>query len=150
MRYGLLITLLSLSVGVQAQLLINDGYVRGMPPGQSVTAAFMQLHNVGAEAVKIESLSSGSAEKVEVHQSLQEGDRVSMQQVSELTIEAGAVFELKPNGYHLMLIGLRKTLIEDDWVELEFSFVGGGQQKVSLPVRSVLNEHVNHEHHHHH
>ena len=148
MKKLIVVALLCLSQYATAQLSIEEGYVRGLPPGQPVTAAFMQLVNNGSQAVTIKDIHSDQAEKVEIHQSLQQGDRVRMQRVPSLSLAPGETIKLEPNGYHLMLIDLRSPLKEGGQVSLRLLYSDESVQSIKLPVRSVLNE-DNHHHHHH-
>jgi len=148
MRKLAAVILLGLSQYTSAQLSVQEGFVRGLPPGLPVTAAFMQLENSGSKTVTIKSIRSDQAEKVEIHQSLQQGDRVRMQRVPSLSLAPGETVKLEPNGYHLMLIDLRSPLKEGDQVLLQVFYGDESSQSFELPVRSVLNENIHHHHHH--
>lgn len=143
------VILLGLSQFASAQLSIQGAYVRGLPPGQPVTAAFMQLINSGSKTVTIKEIRSDRAKKVEIHQSLQQGDRIRMQRVPNLSLAPGERIKLEPNGYHLMLMGLRTPLKEGDQVLLQVFYGDESSQSFELPVRSVLNENIHHHHNHH-
>jgi copper(I)-binding protein len=134
---------------VSAELLVSDAYVRALPPGQAVTAAYMTLHNDAAKAIEIVAIRSQAAESVEVHQTVKKTERVSMLQLSSLTVAAGQKLYLKPGGVHLMLIGLKNDLQDGQQLNLELQLQDGRWQTLVLPVRSVLNEHSIHHHQHH-
>jgi copper(I)-binding protein len=132
--------LLLAPVLARAELLVEEGYVRGLPPGQKVTAAFMTLTNSGTEDLVLTSGSSAVAEKVEFHQHSHVDGMMRMRQVPELLVPAGGELPLKPGGLHLMLIGLQQVLQEGDTVVLELCAADGGCKAIELPVISVLNE----------
>ena len=119
---------------------ITDGYVRGMPPGQSTTAAFMELVNNGEQAVVIVGGSSPVANKVEIHEHRHEQGMMRMRKVERLALQPGQQIKLQPGAYHLMMFGLKKNLAEGDMVELTLQMEAGGEHTVTLPVYSVLNE----------
>mgnify|MGYP001953844396 CR=1 FL=1 len=129
-----------LSVSVKAQLAVEDGFVRGMPPGQPTTAAFFTLHNDGSEKVTIVEVVSDSAKVAEIHRHLHKNGMMSMQKVERLEIPAKTRFEFSTGGHHLILIGLHKALREGDKVTVEFVTDSGRTVAATLPVRSVLNE----------
>ena len=123
-----------------AQLMVVDGYVRGLPPGQSVTAAFMTLRNPANREHVVTRASTSVAEKVEFHQHSHEGGMMRMRQVPALHIPAGGELHLAPGHLHLMLIGLRQVLGEGDTVAIELCSENSDCQSIELAVVSVLNE----------
>ncbi|HQV56683.1 MAG TPA: copper chaperone PCu(A)C [Ilumatobacteraceae bacterium] len=58
-----------------------------------------------------------------------------MRKIDSLDIPAGTAVELKPGGYHVMLIGLVKPLVAGSNVELTLTFEKAGDVKVTVPVR---------------
>ena len=135
--------------GAMAELQVSGAYVRGLPPGQSVTAAFMQLRNTGPDKVLITAGATSAAERVELHAHRHNGDLMRMERLDSICIAAGERFDFSPGGYHLMLVNLRKPLRDGDKIELQLY---SGEQLLTelvLPVRSVLNEHK-HNHHNNH
>ncbi len=129
-----------MSGGAQAELLVKDGYVRGLPPGQQVTAAFMRLENPGTEDLVLTSGRSAVAAKVEFHQHSHADGMMRMRQVPTLTVPAGGELALAPGGLHLMLIGLQQVLQEGDTVTIELCAAADKCTATELPVISVLNE----------
>lgn len=129
-----------------AELLITDGYVRGLPPGQPNTAAFMRLVNRGEQALTINHAESAVAELAEFHGHQQKDDMLRMQRLDGITIAAGAEFVLQPGERHLMLMNLLRPLREGDQVAITLRTTQGETVTALLPVRSVLNEHRHHAH----
>lgn len=126
---------------VQAEITVADGYVRGLPPGQPTTAAFMRLINSGDSAVTIARVLTDSAETAEFHAHQHRDGLMRMTPVEHITIPAGGEFVLAPGDHHLMLIDLLKPLREGDQVTITLQSVQGEAVRAVLPVRSVLNEH---------
>lgn len=124
----------------QAQLSLVEGYVRGLPPGQSVTAAFMTLRNSGDEELVLTSASTPVADKVEFHQHSHEDGMMRMRQIPALRVPAGAELQLAPGHLHMMLIGLQQVLVEGDTVVIELCTESSDCQSIELAVVSVLNE----------
>lgn len=58
-----------------------------------------------------------------------------MREIDELALPAGEAVELKPGGYHIMLLGLAEPLETGDEIELTLSFENAGEQTVTVPVR---------------
>ncbi|ARN76302.1 hypothetical protein BST96_05040 [Oceanicoccus sagamiensis] len=139
-RHLLALILLSFSCSALAELTIKDGYVRGLPPGQPNTAAFMRLVNSGDQDVVITAADSNGAELAEVHSHKHQNGMMSMEKVDQVTVPAKGEFVLAPGKYHLMLIRLTKPLREGDEVEVRLLNGDVELTRATLPVRSVLNE----------
>ena len=138
-------TLLILFIGLwsmpaSAALLIEEGYVRGLPPGQQVTAAFMRLVNSGDKPVTVVAAKTGAAERAEIHAHRHHNGMMSMQQVDRIQVPANGEFLLAPGAHHLMLINLLAPLKDGDNVQLELVLDNGQSVTQQLPVRSVLKE----------
>lgn len=140
-RVVALVGLLSIAPWLAAELQVDDGYVRGLPPGQVVTAAFMTLRNDAEQAVSIVSASSDSAEQTEIHAHVHNNGMMRMEKVDSITVPAKGRFVLAPGEHHLMLINLSKPLKQGGQVSITLSLGDGSMQTVQLPVISVLNEH---------
>jgi copper(I)-binding protein len=67
-----------------------------------------------------------------------EGDVMRMRAISGLDLPAGQTVELKPGGYHVMLMDLKTALRKDSSVPLTLVFRDAkgveSSQEVSLPV----------------
>ena len=143
---GLIVSILAvlLSAMSSAELRIEEGFVRGLPPGQQTTAGFMKLVNDGDSDVTIVGASTDSAERAEIHAHIHRNGMMSMQRVVSIVVPAQSEFVLEPGEHHLMLINLYKPLSESDTVFVELLSAAGHKVNATLPVRSVLNEHKHH------
>jgi copper(I)-binding protein len=119
---------------------IKDAWVRTSVPGQKATGVFMKI--TAKEAVKLVGLSSPAAALVELHEMKMEGDVMKMRAVAGgLDLPAGKTVELKPGGYHIMLMDLNAPLAKDSSVALTLMFkdAKGVASSVALrvPVAAV-------------
>lgn len=119
---------------------VTDAYIRGLPPGQSVTAAFMTLNNSTERACRLVGASSAIASSAEIHAHSHHNGVMSMRPVDAVNIPAGEAISLEPGGYHLMLFGLQNSLKEGDEHSITLFFEGCPELTVVAPVRSVLRE----------
>lgn len=122
--------------GVYAQSVeVRDAWVRTSVPGQKATGAFMKIS--AKASVKLIAVSSPAAGVAEVHEMKMEGEVMKMRAVAGgLDIPAGKTVELKPGGYHLMLMDLKAALIKDSTLPLTLVFrdAKGVESKVELKV----------------
>jgi copper(I)-binding protein len=123
-----------------AHIEVSDAYVRGLPPGQPNTAAFMAVLNDTTDDITLVRVNSPAAEVVEMHRHSHVNGVMQMRQVKAIDIESGEQFMFSPGGYHIMLIGLRRPLSHGENVELELVFSSGAKVMLTTIVRSVLKE----------
>ena len=123
---------LASATAVHAQVTVKDPWVRGTVASQKATGAFMQLTTT--EAVRLVEARSGAAKIVEIHEMRMEGDRMMMQAVPGLDLVPGKTLELKPGGYHVMLIDVVKPLNAGDKVPLTLVLEGKDKKRIQVDV----------------
>jgi copper(I)-binding protein len=98
-------------------------------------AAYMVIANGGSADDAIIGIESTVANATELHESMMNGDIVTMKPVARLDITAGASVELKPGSYHIMFIGLKQPLQVGAKITLTLKFEKAGPMKVEAEVR---------------
>ena len=91
-----------------AAVKVEGAWARASVPGQKGTGAFMKL--TAKDGAKLVGASSPAAGVTEVHEMKMEGDVMKMRAVPALELPAGKPVELKPGGYHVMLLDLKAPL----------------------------------------
>ncbi len=112
---------------------ITDAWVRLSVPGQKATGGFMKI--TAKDGARLVGVTSPMAGVAEVHEMKMEGDVMKMRAVSGgLDLPAGRTVELKPGGYHLMLMDLKAPLAKGSTVVLSLVFkdAKGAQKTVEL------------------
>lgn len=137
MKFKALAALLAVVCGTAyAQTVdIKDAWVRTSVPGQKATGAFMKIN--AREGAKLIAVSSPVAGVTEVHEMKMDGDVMKMRAVKGgLDLPAGKTLELKPGGYHVMLMDLKAALPKDSTIPLTLVFkdAKGVESKVELKV----------------
>jgi hypothetical protein len=126
--------LLCLATGAVAQVQAKDPWVRATAPQQRTTGAFMRLESaLGARIVDVRSPLAG---RVELHETRIEQGVAKMRRVQSLDIPAGGSAELKPGGYHVMLMDLKRELKEGDTVPIELVVEERGGRRQVVEVRA--------------
>ena len=113
---------------------VKDAWVRASVQGQMATGAFMKLKSKdGAQLVSVSTPVAGIAE---VHEMRMDADVMKMRAVPALNLPAGKTVELKPGGYHVMLMDLKTTLKKDSTVPMTLLFkdAAGKESRVQLQV----------------
>lgn len=120
-----------------AQVDVSNAWVRGTVPTQTASGAFMVLH--AHENAKLVGVSSPVA-AAELHEMKMEGNVMRMRQVQSLDLPKMQNVELKPGGYHVMLMDLKGQLKKGDTVPITLKIEQGGkviEQKVNAEVRDM-------------
>ncbi|MBO9689575.1 copper chaperone PCu(A)C [Roseateles chitosanitabidus] len=119
----------------QAQVVVTGQWVRATVAQQKATGAFMQIKS--PTAVKLVSVSTPVAEVAEVHEMAMDGSVMRMRPVSALDIPAGQTVELKPGGYHVMLMKLKAPIADGETVPLTLVFEGADKMRMSVQVQAA-------------
>ncbi len=114
----LLILMICLSVVAQAlaqtstvtSISIEHPWARATPAGARTGAAYVTLVNHGATADRLIRASTPVAEKVQVHQEIDDNGVMKMRELPVVDIGPGAALTFKPGGTHMMIIGLKQPL----------------------------------------
>ena len=127
------------AAAVSAQTSVKDGWVRSTVEPQKATGAFMQI--TSPQGGKLVGAQSPVAGVTEVHEMAMEGNVMKMRAVSALELPAGKAVELKPGGYHVMLMDLKQALKAGETVPLTLTVEGkdGKRESVELklPVKAA-------------
>ena len=62
---------------------------------------------------------------------------MTMQQVQKIEVPAGKIVQLKPGGYHVMLMDVKKDLKAGDTFDVTLTFEKAGTKKVTATVKGV-------------
>lgn len=87
---------------------IEGAWVRSTVTGQHGTGAFMKI--TAPRPMQLVGVATPVAGVAEVHEMKMEGDVMKMRAIPALDLPAGRAVELKPGGYHLMLMELKQSL----------------------------------------
>jgi copper(I)-binding protein len=116
----------------------EQAYMRAMPPGQQVTAAFLKLVNSNDRACKITGGSSPIAADLQIHEHLHSDGMMRMRPVESVTVEAGQSILFEPGQLHLMLFGIQAPLVSGQPQEFTLTTEGCGSVVVAAEVRSLF------------
>lgn len=103
-------------------------------------AAYMLLHNHSTEDDALTGVSSNVAVAVEMHLSQMNADGVmEMTRQESIALPVDVDLELKPGGYHIMLIGLKQELKAGDEIALTLHFMIHEDIVLNVPVMETQN-----------
>ncbi|PZO11909.1 MAG: hypothetical protein DCF26_20155 [Burkholderiales bacterium] len=139
MKKIIIATLLSLTASAWAQAPANvevkDAWVRATVAQQKSTGAFMQLTAVAD--TRVVQVSSPIAGVVEIHEMAMDKDVMRMRAVPALPLPAGKTVELKPGGYHVMMMDLKGPVKAGDVVPVTLVLESKDGLRSTLEVKAV-------------
>jgi copper(I)-binding protein len=140
MKFASIVTATCLTIGLSAPLFaqtveVSGAWARATVSGQKATGAFMRL--MSKDGARLVSVSTPVAGVAEVHEmKLDEGVMRMRAVPAGLELPAGKTVELKPGGYHLMLLDLKQPLPKESTIPLTLVFqdAKGVQTRTELKV----------------
>jgi hypothetical protein len=117
---------------------VKDAWARATVPGQKAGGVYMQLKS--GEAAALVSASSPAAGIVEIHEMAMEGNIMRMRAIPKLDLPAGQTVELKPGGYHVMLIDLKAPLTKGESVPVTLRFEGKDKKVQEVEVKAEVRD----------
>ncbi len=121
-------------------LRVDNGFVRGLPPGRPVTSAYFTLSNTSGTALVLVGARSPNAERVEIHSHEMQNGMARMRKRDSVSIPAHGSVQFATGGLHLMLFRLKGSFANDARIPITLLFAGRSRVEVVLPVCSVLQE----------
>ena len=116
------------------ELIVSNGYIKETPPGATNSVAYFTLNNTTEKARRLIGIKGDMASLIELHNHLMKDGLMVMTKVDGLTIAAKSQVELKPGGYHVMIIGTNQPIQKNSQKMLTLVFESGHTQVITLPV----------------
>lgn len=115
---------------------VKDAWARPTPDtAEKLSAAYMIIENTGG-ADKLLAASGDVAGMIQIHQTKDSGGMMMMEEMKDgVDVPANSALELKPGGYHVMLMGVRQDLKPGDTFKLTLKFNSGKEIPVDVTVR---------------
>jgi copper(I)-binding protein len=114
---------------------ISDPWARVTTENQTMGAAYMKIESESADKLIKAEVDPSIAGHAELHKAMMaEGDKMgkmTMKQVTSIAVPA----ELKPGGFHVMLIDLKKPIVKGEKVELTLTFEHAGEKTVTAVAK---------------
>jgi copper(I)-binding protein len=120
----------------EAAVTATDAWVRGTVPAQKATGAYLTL--VSTENARLVKVATPAAASAEIHESEMERGTMRMKPVEFVALPAGKRVELKPGGYHVMLLGVARPLAAGDSVPLTLTLEAPDGKRTTLDVKAEV------------
>ena len=127
---------LSFASPAWTQVTVKEPWARATVPQQKASGLFAQI--TSATGGRLVAASSPVAGLVEIHEMSMQGDVMRMRAIPALELPAGKMVELKPGGYHVMLLDLKQQLKAGDTVPVTLVVEGAGGKKDVIEVKAPV------------
>jgi periplasmic copper chaperone A len=149
-RLTVLLAIVSMAVVAHAQsrepegvkVRIEGAWARRAPmmkgdpmAGSGNGAVYLTIVNSGSVSDDVIAASSDAAATIELHESYEESGMMMMRPITKLGVPAGGKLEMKPGGYHLMLINLKRELKAGQVIDLTLVLQKAGRIPVKAKVK---------------
>lgn len=132
------LALLAANAGAQS-VKVENAWIRGTVAQQKSTAAYMRL--TAQRDSRLVVVTSPIAGIAEIHEMALDNGIMKMRAVTGLELPAGKAVELKPGGYHLMLMDLKAAIAAEQRIALTLVFEARDGQReqveIQVPARAL-------------
>ena len=126
----------------------KDAWVRSMPPGAQVSAAYGMLMNHSDQTVTLSTVSSEISGSAEMHEVIAVGDQRRMAELESIDVAPHETLIFEPGGRHIMLLDIAATPVEGENVEICAVSAAGSRACTEAAVRrqapAADDTHANH------
>lgn len=129
---------LPLLAPAQSPIRVQDPWIRGTVAQQKATGLFAQI--TAPTDARLVAAQAAVAGVVEIHEMTMDGSIMRMRAIPGLDLPAGKSVVLKPGGYHVMLMDLKRPLQTGESVPVTLIFERNGQREtidLQAPVRPL-------------
>jgi copper(I)-binding protein len=119
-----------------SEITVTDAYLHASMPNGAV---YLNLKNNGNAGDRLVGAETDIAEAAELHETrLDENDVMRMRPLEEVELPAGGSATLQPGGMHIMLLGLKQSLVRGDKIKLTLNFAQAEPQTIEVEVREGI------------
>jgi len=117
---------------------ITNGWARATPPGATTAGAYFIVTNTGKAADTLTGISTPVAGMGMLHRMQMKNGIMTMRAVEGgIAIDPGKSVTLAPDGYHVMLMGLKQPLKAGGTLPLTLTFAKAASITLELPILPV-------------
>ncbi len=119
-------------------LKISAPWARATPKGAKVGGGYFTITNAGTTADHLVGGSTDVANTFEIHRMSMDNGVMKMRAVpAGVDIKPGETVELKPGGYHIMMMGLKRQLVQGQHFKATLQFEKAGKVDVDFAIEGI-------------
>lgn len=101
-------------------------------------AVYLKIRNTSHDMEELLGVSTEMAKNAMIHQSMEVDGIMRMEHRMRVPIAPGETLSFEPGGYHIMMMGLAKPLVEGDTFSLTLHFKQAGDVPVIVEVMGLM------------
>ncbi len=118
-------------------IVISHAWARATPASAPNGAVYLTITNHGTTDDRLTGASTAVASKAQMHITLNENGVMKMRPMADVPIKAGGSAQFKPDGMHIMLLGLKHPLKAGDTFPLTLTFEKAGAVQTMVKVEKA-------------
>lgn len=126
---------LALTCNAYAEVTVQNAWVRATVPQQKAAGVFFDIQ--ATENLQLVEAQTSAATSAELHEMKMENDVMRMRPLEQLALPAGKKVNLKPGGYHLMLMGLKNQIKVGDVIPLRLMFQDKNKKQQFVDIKVI-------------
>jgi copper(I)-binding protein len=135
---SLCLSMIAISDVALAQETVTNAWVRATVAGQKATGMFATISTTH-DVMRLVKVSSDIAAVAQIHEMTMSDGVMRMREMTDgVTFDKSSPLELKPGGYHVMLLDLKRTPIVGEVVTVMLSFESATGQRSDLVVAAEV------------
>ncbi|CAB4660120.1 unannotated protein [freshwater metagenome] len=116
------------------EITVTGQWARQSPMATDMGAAYMIIESDAEDELVGASVDMSVAMMTEVHETVTVDGGMKMQEVSSIKVTPEMPIEMKPGGYHVMLMGLVQPLEVGQTISVTLNFSKSGDKVIEVPV----------------
>lgn len=125
---------------------LGELWINEAPPVAKVHAAYLTIHNSSNLDIFLEKIESADYQRIEIHQSILDGEKATMKAHEKLEIKANSTLKMEPGALHLMLFTPSRRMLSGDTSTFTFHFSNKLQVTSDASVKKLSSVHSHHSH----
>ena len=110
---------------------VSGAWARPSMAGKDMTAAYMKIKVTGTSDTLTKVAVPMSIGMAQLHETVMVDGSMTMREVKQIVIGKGQTLELKPGGYHIMIMGLKSPVTAGQKVPITLTFKKKGAVRVT-------------------
>ncbi|WP_245424152.1 copper chaperone PCu(A)C [Methylovirgula sp. 4M-Z18] len=126
------------SVYMAGKIKLAMPWTRATPKGADAAVGYITITNTGAEPDRLIGGSTPIADHFEIHEMSTAGGVMKMRELETgVEIKPGQTLVLKPNGIHIMMVGLKNQVKKGDKIRATLTFEKAGSVDVEFDAAGI-------------
>lgn len=132
---AVMVAVVASSTALAGDITVDQAWARASAGPAKAGAAFLTIHNRGADDDRVIGAKADVSRKAELHTHIMEGDLMKMREVEGgIEVPAGKTVAFQPGGLHVMFMGLNAPFKEGEHFPLTLVFERAGEVKTDVQI----------------